>query len=104
MDMNEYNGIIEFKTAKEVWRILEITHEGIKKVNDSKAIILVNDHENFKMKPNESIVEMFISFTDDVNGLEGLGRKVSEQENVSKVLICLPSKWNSKMENSKESK
>ena len=31
----------------------------------------------FKMKPNESIVEMFARFTDVVNGLEGLGKTVS---------------------------
>ena len=30
------------------------------------------------MKPNESIVEMFTRFTDVVNGLEGLGKRVSE--------------------------
>ena len=32
----------------------------------------------FKMKPNESIVEMFTRFTDVVNGLEGLGKKVCD--------------------------
>ena len=30
------------------------------------------------MKPNESIVEMFTRFIDVVNGLEGLGKRVSE--------------------------
>ena len=45
------------------------------------------------MKPNESIVEMFTRFTDVVIGLEGLGKSVSEQENVSKILRCLPPKW-----------
>ena len=48
------------------------------------------------MKPNESIVEMFTRFTDVVNGLEGLGKRVSEQDKVSKILRCLPPKWNSK--------
>ena len=48
----------------------------------------------FKMKPNESIVEMFTRFTDVVNGLEGLGNRVSEEDNVSKLLRCLPPKWN----------
>ena len=28
MDRTEYNRICQCKTAKEVWRILEITHEG----------------------------------------------------------------------------
>ena len=49
-----------------------------------------------KMKPNEPIVEMFIRFTNIVNGLEGLGNRVSEEDKVSKILRCLPPKCNSK--------
>ena len=89
---------VNVKTAKEVWRILKITHEGTNQIKDSKVRILVNDYETFKMKPNESIVEMFTRFIDVVNGLEGLENKVSEEDNISKILRCLPPKWNSKME------
>ena len=104
MDRTEYNRICQCKTDKEVWRILEITHEGTNQVNDSKVRILVNDYEMFKMKPNESIVEMFTRFTNVVNGLEGLGNKVCEQDKVSKILRCLPPKWNSKIEVIEEGK
>ena len=104
MDRNEYNRISQCKTAKEIWRILEIAHEGTTQVKDSKVRILENDYEMFKMKPNESIVEMFTRFTDVVNGLEGLGKKVSEQDKVSKILRCLPPKWNSKTEAIEEAK
>ena len=58
----------------------------------------------FKMKPNESIFEMFTRFIDVVNGLEGLGKRVSEQDKVSKILRYLPPKWNSKTEAIEESK
>ena len=58
----------------------------------------------FKMKPNKYIVEMFTRFTDVVNGLEGLGKRVSEQDKVSKILRCLPPKWNSKTEAIEEAK
>ena len=92
IDRTEYNRIFQCKTAKEVWRILEITHEGTNQVKDSKVRILVNDYEMFKMKPNESIVEMFTRFMDVVNGLEGLGNMVSEEDKVSKILRCLPPK------------
>ena len=93
MDRIEYNRICQCKMAKEVWRILEITHEGTNQVKDSKVRILVIDYEMFKMKPNESIVETFTRFTDVVNGLEGLGNCVSEENKVSKILRCLPPKW-----------
>ena len=104
MDRNEYNRISQCKTAKEIRRILEITHEGTTQVKDSKVRILENDYEMLKMKPNESIVEMFIRFTYVVNGLEGLGKRVSEQDKVSKILRCLPPKWNSKTEAIEEAK
>ena len=90
MDRTKYNIIFQCKTATEVWRILEITHKGTNQVEDSKVRILVNDYEMFRMKPNESIVEMFTRFTDVVNGLEGLGNRVSEEDKVSKILRCLP--------------
>ena len=85
----ECNRICQCKRAKDVWRIFEITHEGNNQVKDSKVRILVNDYEMFKMKPNEFIVEMFTMFTDVVNGLEGLGNSVSEEDKVSKILRCL---------------
>ena len=56
------------------------------------------------MKPNESIVEMFNRFTNVVNGLEGLGNRVSEENKVSKILRCLPPKWNSKTKAIEEAK
>ena len=104
IDRNEYNRISQCKTAKDVWRILKVTHEGTNQVKDSKVRTFENDYELFKMKPNESISEMFTRFTDIINGLEGLGKRVSEQDNVSKILRCLPSKWNSKTEVIEETK
>ena len=104
MDRTEYNRICQSKTVKDVWRILKITHEGTNKVKDSKGMILNNDYEMFKMKPNESIVEMFTRFTDVVHVLEGLGNRVSEKDKVSKILRCLPSKWNCKTEAIKKAK
>ena len=104
MDITEYNRICQCKTAMDVWRILKITDEGTNQVKDSKVRILVNEYEMFKMKPNESIVEMFTRFKDVVNELEGLGNRVSEEDKVSKILKCLPPKWNSKTKAIEEAK
>ena len=76
IDRTEHNRIFQCKMTTDVWRILEITHEGTNQIKDSKARILVNDYEMFKMKYNESIVEIFTRFTDVVNGLNGLGNRV----------------------------
>ena len=96
IDRNEYNRISQCKTTKEVWRILEVTHEGTNQVKDSKVRIFENDYKLFKMKPYESIAKMFTRLTNIINGLEGLGKRVSEQDKVSKILRCLPPKWNFK--------
>ena len=87
MDRTEYKRICQCKRAKEVWRMFRIIHEGTNQIKDSKVRILVNDYEMFKIKPNESIVEMFTRFMDVVNGLEGLGNGVEDK--VSKILRCL---------------
>ena len=47
---------------------------------------------------------MFNRFTDVVNGLEGLGKRVSEEDKLSKILRCIPPKWNSKKEAIEEAK
>ena len=65
-------------------------------VKDSKVRIFENDYELFKMNPNESIDEIFTRFTNIINGLEDLGKMVSEQDKVFKILRGLPPKWNSK--------
>ena len=44
--------------------MLEVTHEGTGRVKDSKISMLVLDYELFKMKPHESIKDMFTRFTD----------------------------------------
>ena len=66
----EMNRICQCKSAKEIWRLLEITHEGTNQVKESKINLLVHNYELFFMKENETIVEMITRFTDIVNGLE----------------------------------
>ena len=73
MDRNEYNIICQCKSAKEIWRLLEITHEGTNQVKESKINLLVHN-ELLLMKENETIVEMITRFTDIVNGLEASGK------------------------------
>ena len=91
MDRNEYNKICQCKSAKKIWRLLEITREGTNQVKESKINLLVHRYELFFMKDNETIVEMITRFTDIVNGLEVLGKTYKESEKVMKILRSLPS-------------
>ena len=92
MDRNEYNRICQCKSAKEIWRLLEITHEGKNQVKESKINLLVHNYELFSMKETKTIVKMITRFTDIVNGLEALGKTYKESKKVMKILRSLPSK------------
>ena len=92
MDRNEYNRICQCKSAKEIWILLEVTHEGINQVKESKINLLIHSYELVFMKDKETIVEMITRFTDIVNGLEALGKTYKESEKVMKILRSLPSK------------
>ena len=46
---DEFHRISHVKTAKEAWKILETTYEGIKKVKDTKLQMLTTRFEEVKM-------------------------------------------------------
>lgn len=83
---SEYNRISSCETAKEIWDRLHVTYEGTDRVKETKIIILLQQYETFKMKPDESVTDMFSRFTDIVNGLAYLGQPVSDAMKVTKIL------------------
>ncbi|CAL9106375.1 unnamed protein product [Musa textilis] len=80
LDKNEFNRISTCETVFEIWRTLEITHEGTSRVKDSKVNLLLHDFEFFRMTPNETIGDMYTRLTDVVNGLRALGKSFSNFE------------------------
>ena len=104
LDKNEFNRVSLCETAFDIWRTLEITHEGTSRVKDSKVNILLHDFELFHMKPSETVVDMYTRFTDVVNGLKSLGKSFSDFELVNKVLRSLSKTWDSKVTAIQESK
>ena len=66
-NVNEFNRISTYNSAKEIWDRLEVTHEGTSQIKESKISILVYKYELFKMEPNESILGMYARFTNIVN-------------------------------------
>ena len=92
IDRSELSRVWQCKSPKEIWRLLEITHEGTNQVKESRINILVHDYELFSMKDFEYIVEMFSRFMMIVNELEALGKTYTEVEKVMKILRSLPKK------------
>ena len=56
------------------------------------------------MKDNETIIEMITRFTDIVNGLEALRKTYKKSGKVVKILMLLPSKWDTKVISIQETK
>ncbi|KAI4387127.1 hypothetical protein MLD38_004981 [Melastoma candidum] len=70
----EYNRISACTTAKEIWDRLILTHEGTDQVKETRINLLVQQYEAFKMKPDESISEMYDRLNTIINSLALLGK------------------------------
>ena len=90
LDPNEFNRISTCKSAKEIWDRLEVTHEGTNQIKEYKINIIVHNYELFRMKPDESITQIFTRFIDIINDLKSLGRVYPNSEQVRKILRALP--------------
>ena len=77
---HEHNRIMGCKSAKQIWDLLEVTHEGTNEVKRSKIDLLMNQYELFCMKSKESIRDMFTRFTNIINELASLGKFISSEE------------------------
>ena len=83
-------------SAKEMWDNLKLIYEGTSEVKATKANILVHKYELFRMKPEETISEMFARFTSITNGLKALGKEYTNIDLVRKILWSLPPAWHTK--------
>ncbi|XP_047249976.1 uncharacterized protein LOC124885769 [Capsicum annuum] len=84
--------------AKRIWDALVNAHEGTSQVRKFRIALLFTEYEAFKMKENKTLHEMMTSLTTLTNELTSLGKVISEEEQVKKVLRVLPkSKWNVKV-------
>ncbi|XP_021774596.1 uncharacterized protein LOC110738494 [Chenopodium quinoa] len=103
---DEHTRVMGCKTAKEIWDLLEITHEGTHEVKRSKIDILLSKYERFEMGSKETIQEMFTRFKNITNELVSLGRVVPMDEHVRKILRSLPQdeRWRAKVAALQESK
>jgi len=92
------------KSEKELWKMLEVTHEGIADVRRTRNHILVSEYEAFRIKNGETISELQTRFTHIVNHLLGLGKMFEDDELSTKILNFLTRTCESKVTTIKESK
>ena len=104
LNPTEFNRISTWKTVKEIWDKLKVTHEGTSQVKESKIAFLSNQYEMFKMQANESITSWFNRYTSIVNQLNQLERVISKDEMVKRLLRSLPKSWRSTVVDIREAK
>ncbi|GKV06891.1 hypothetical protein SLEP1_g18710 [Rubroshorea leprosula] len=104
LNPTEYHRVSGCDTAKEMWDMLEVTNEGTSQVKESKINRLIYMYKLFKMKPKESIQDMYTRLNDIVTNLKALGKVYPPQEVVRKVLRSLPKSWEAKKTAIEESK
>ncbi|GKV30807.1 hypothetical protein SLEP1_g39582 [Rubroshorea leprosula] len=104
LNPTEYHRVSGCDMAKEMWDKLKVTHEGTSQVKESKINRLIYMYELFKMKPEESIQDMYTRLNDIVTNLKVLGKVYPPQEVVRKVLRSLPKSWEAKKTAIEESK
>ncbi|GKU96137.1 hypothetical protein SLEP1_g9407 [Rubroshorea leprosula] len=81
----EFHRVSGCDTAKEMWDMLEVTHEGTSQVKESKINRLTYMYDLFKIKPEESIQDMYTRLNDIVTNLKGLGEVYPFQGDVGHV-------------------
>ena len=97
LNMDEFFRVSQCNSAKEMWEVLEVTHEGTDDVKRARNHSLIQEYELFRMQSEESIVDVQKRFTHIVNHLTRLGKVFDKEELNIKVLKCLDRSWQPKV-------
>ena len=85
-------------SAKEMWETLENHYEGNVQVKSKKVQLHMYEYELFKIKPQESIMEMMNRLNSLITTLKKLGKHFTKEEVNNKILRILPKKgWKSRV-------
>ena len=90
--------------AKELWKILETTYEGTKKVKDTKFQMLTTQFEELKMSEDESFNSFYGKLNEMVISKLNLGEKTKDSKVVRNIFRSLLESFRAKVIAIKESK
>jgi hypothetical protein len=93
IDSKVFEKIKDYERAHEVWKRLEKTYKDTPAVKSAKLYILKDKLTSFKMKDDESILEMFHRLQVIVNDLKALGEKINDDDVSHRFLMCLPPRF-----------
>jgi len=69
LNLDEFFRVSQCSSAKEMWDILEVTHEGTTDAKRARKHALIQEYELFIMQQGESIADVQKRFTHIVNHL-----------------------------------
>lgn len=95
--MNEFFGVSQCTTVKQIWDTLEETHEETTKVKRSRLNTLSQDYKMFGIQLRESIVALEKGFVHLKNHLIALGKTFINDDLNLKVLRSLTREWKPKV-------
>jgi len=72
LNLDEFFKVSQCSSAKEMWDILKVTHEGTNDVKRARKNALVQKYELFRMQQGQTIADVQKRFTHIVNHLIGL--------------------------------
>jgi hypothetical protein len=93
----EFSWISYCETAKEAWKILEITYEGTKLIKSGKLQMLVSQFEIINMLEDESFNEFYTKISDLCNSMINLGKNISDAKLIKKILRSFPERFRIKV-------
>ncbi|XP_068477164.1 uncharacterized protein [Phaseolus vulgaris] len=86
LSCDEFFRASQCTSAKEMWDILEVTHERINDVKRARKHALIQKYELFRMQKGETICDVQKWFSHIVNHLMSLGKNFDKEELNIKIL------------------
>ncbi|XP_010539141.1 PREDICTED: uncharacterized protein LOC104813272 [Tarenaya hassleriana] len=93
----EFEQIQGCETAKDAWDTLELIHEGTSKVKRNRLDMIDLQFERLRMGDDESVKEFCGKLSALSNEASVLGRKITNDKLVKKLLNSLPAKYHSQI-------
>ncbi|GKB28453.1 zf-CCHC domain-containing protein [Tanacetum coccineum] len=100
----EYEIIFMYKTEKDIWKSLLITHQGNSQLKNNRIDLLVQQYEQFTILEEESIDSGFGRINTIITSLKVLDEGFSSKNYIRKFLRALHPKWRAKVTTIEESK
>jgi len=89
LTLDDFYRVSICQSAKEMWDVLEVTHEGTNEVKRVRNNTLIHEYEMFRIKAEETIYDVQKRFTHIVNHLIALGKVFEKEELNIKILKSL---------------